>query len=159
MMSLAKDNAGVSAGTSRRIAYGDDFTAWAFEQVELLRQGELADADLPNLAEEIESWGNEQIHALESFYALLIFHLLKRQFQPERRSRSWDLTIYNARGQIARRERRNPSLRAGAGEIVGDVYPDARGSAAKETGLPIETFPAICRYALEQLRDRDFLPE
>ena len=40
-MSLAKDNAGVSAGPSRRTPYGDDFTAWAFEQAELLRRGEL----------------------------------------------------------------------------------------------------------------------
>lgn len=154
-MSLAKDSRQI-AGPAR---YDEDFTAWAFEQAELLRRGQLADADLPRLAEEIESLGNEQIHALESFYTLLIFHLLKWQFQPDRRSRSWDLTIYNARDQIARREKRNPTLRAGAEEIVKDIYSQARGSAAKETGLSIDTFPGNCPYSLDFLRDQNAMPE
>ena len=95
-MSLAKDSRQIAGPAS----YDEDFTAWAFEQAELLRRGQLADADLPHLAEEIESLGNEQIHALESFYTLLIFHLLKWQFQPDRRSRSWDLTIFMSYANI-----------------------------------------------------------
>ncbi|MCB8838432.1 DUF29 domain-containing protein [Aurantimonas sp. VKM B-3413] len=154
-MSLAKDKPGLA----EPIRYDEDFTAWAFEQAQLLRRGEIAGADLPNLVEEIESLGNEQIHALELLYTLLIFHLLKWQFQPDRRSRSWDLTSYIARAQIARRERRNPSLRARAGEIVDDIYAQARGLATKETRLPIETFPAICPYTLELLREQDAMPE
>tara|TARA_R110002020_G_scaffold232842_3_gene444353 strand:+ start:275 stop:739 length:465 start_codon:yes stop_codon:yes gene_type:complete len=154
-MSLAKE----SPAVSKRARYEEDFTAWAFEQAEMLRQGRLADADLPSLVEEIESLGNEQIHALESFYTLLIIHLLKWQFQPDRRSRSWDLTIYDARGQVARREKRNSTLRAGAEEIVIDIYSQARGSAAKETGLPIGTFPMTCPYSLDFLRDQNAMPE
>ena len=103
--------------------------------------------------------GNEQIHALESLYTLLIFHLLKWQFQLERRSRSWSTTVLNARAQIRRREKRNPSLRAQAAEIVTEIYEDARRAAAKETGLSIETFPATCPYPLDFLRDRDAMPE
>ncbi|NDW05051.1 DUF29 domain-containing protein [Jiella pacifica] len=154
-MSLAKDSRQI-AGTAR---YDEDFTACAFEQAELLRRGQLADADLPHLAEEIESLGNEQIHAMESFYTLLIFHLLKWQFQPQRRTRSWDLTIHNARGQIARGEKRNQTLRAGAEEIVNDIYSQSRGSAAKEIGRPINTFPMTCPYSLDFLRDQNAMPE
>ncbi|MBP0614638.1 DUF29 domain-containing protein [Jiella mangrovi] len=153
-MSLAKD----SPATAKPVRYDEDFTAWAFEQAELMRLGRLADTDLPNLIEEIESLGNEQIHALESFYTLLIFHLLKWQFQPERRTRSWSGTILNARTQLHRREKRNPSLKAQSSEIVADIYPDARRQAATETGLPIDTFPETCPYDLDQLRDPEFLP-
>ncbi|MCE7026788.1 DUF29 domain-containing protein [Jiella avicenniae] len=154
-MSLAKN----TPATGRPVRYDEDFAAWAFEQAEILRTGRLADADLENLVEEIESLGNGQLHALESYYALLIFHLLKWQFQPERRSRSWSGTILNARAQLRRREKRNPGLKARAGEIVADIYPDSRRQAAIETGLPIETFPDTCPYSLDQLRDPDFLPE
>ncbi len=154
-MSLAKD----APTTARQVLYEDDFTAWAFEQAELLRHGHLADADLPNLIEEIESLGNEQIHALESYYTLLIFHLLKWQFQPQRRSGSWSATILNARVQLRRRDKRNPSLKARAGEMIAEIDPDSRRQAAIETGLPLDTFPDRCPYLLEQLRDPEFLPE
>ncbi|MBO0663923.1 DUF29 domain-containing protein [Jiella sp. MQZ9-1] len=154
-MSLAKDKPSLEGP----ILYENDFTAWASQQADLLRARRLSEIDLPNLVEEIESLGNEQLHALESFYILVISHLLKWQFQPERRSRSWDLTIYESRGQIVRREKRSPSLRARAQEIVNEIYPDARGSASKETGLSLATFPESCPYTAAQLRDHGFLPE
>lgn len=154
-MSLAKDSPKVAGPAG----YDEDFTAWAFEQTELLRRGRLADVDLPHLAEEIESLGNEQIHALEFFDTLLILHLLKWQFQPQRRTRSWSGTILNARTQLRRRETRNPTLKTRSSKIVADTDPDARRQAANETGLPMDNFPATCPYSLDQLRDPDFLPE
>lgn len=154
-MSLAK-NAPV---TATPIRYEEDFSAWAFEQADLLTNGRLADADLPNLVEEIESLGNEQLHALKSFYTVLLFHLLKWQFHPEKRSISWEVTILNARAQLRRRERRNTSLKASASEIVADIYPDSRRQDAIETSMLLETFAGTCPYSLDQLRDPDFLPE
>ena len=88
----------------------DDFSAWCYEQAALLRQKRFAEADLPNIVEELESMGNEQRHALRSSYRLVIAHLLKWQFQPEYRSRSWEVTIVRERTNIKDRERANRSL-------------------------------------------------
>ncbi|WP_279480586.1 DUF29 domain-containing protein [Aureimonas sp. SK2] len=154
-MSLAKEKPYFASPTD----YEDDFHAWAFEQAELLRLKRFGELDLANLVEEVESMGSEQRHALESSYRLLIFHLLKWQFQPERRSRSWQLTILRERNNIGRREKRNPSLGATASEIVAEVYADARKEAGIETGLDRGVFPTVCPYVLAQLRDEDFLPD
>jgi hypothetical protein len=40
--------------------YEIDFYAWANEQARLIRDGRLADADLENIAEEIESMGRSE---------------------------------------------------------------------------------------------------
>ena len=154
-MSLAKDKPYYAEPSD----YEDDVSSWAFKQAQLLRLGRLREVDLPNVIEEIESLGNEQPHALESFYSLLIMHLLKWQFQPERRSRSWQLTILNSRNQIKRREKRNAKLRAVAGSIVADIYFEAVEEAATETGIPASRFPNPCPYTIEDLRRQDFLPE
>ena len=153
-MSLAKEKPLFSAPTD----YEDDFHAWLYEQAELLRLKRFGELDLANIVEELESMGSELRHALESSYRLLIFHLLKWQFQSDQRSRSWQLTIVRERNNIERRENKNPSLRAQAEDIVDSVYRTARREASVETGLPLETFPAACPYTLAQLRDEDFLP-
>jgi hypothetical protein len=154
-MNLAKDKPLFARPTD----YEDDFAAWAFEQAELLRLKRFSELDLANLVEEVDSMGREQRHALRSSCRVLILHLLKWQFQPDRRSRSWKSSIARERGNIEDRERDNPSLKAGVNRIVAEAYPTARRQAAAETGLPIATFPAECPYALAELRDPDFLPE
>lgn len=137
----------------------DDFYAWCFEQAELLRQKRFAEADLPNVIEELEGMGNEQRHALRSSYRLVIAHLLKWQFQPERRARSWARTVLRERLNIQDRENDNKTLRNEARQIVEEAYRTAVLLAAKETGLPRNTFPFDCPYTLEQLRDLDWMPE
>ena len=154
-MSLAKDKPYYANPSD----YEDDVHSWAYEQAQLLRLGRFNELDIANVVEEIESLGSEQRHALESSYRILILHLLKWQFQKERRSRSWDSTISRERGLVLRRENRNHSLRKRAQELVDDIYPDAVREAAKETGLPPATFPTTCPYSLEFLRDHDALPE
>ena len=41
-------------------AYDTDFYAWANEQAALLRSGRLAEADIANIAEEIEPWAGRR---------------------------------------------------------------------------------------------------
>lgn len=140
-------------------SYEDDFHQWAYEQAELVRHGRFSALDLTNVIEELESMGSEQRFALESSYRLLLSHLLKWRYQPAKRSRSWRLTIQRERSNAARREKRNPSLRAKADEIADEIYPDARREAAIETGIALETFPLGRPFTLAQLRDDEFLPD
>lgn len=154
-MSLAKDKPLYAVPTD----YEDDFYAWSVEQAELLRLRRFSELDLTNLVEEIESMGREQRHALRSSYRVLLIHLLKWQFQPDRRSRSWSITIVRERGNIAEREEDNPSLKSDAKAIVVQAYRTARADAAAETGLDRATFPAECPYAIDDLRNSEFLPD
>jgi hypothetical protein len=137
----------------------DDFYAWCFEQAELLRQKRFAEADLPNIIEEVEDLGSEQRRALRSSYRLVISHLLKWQFQPELRTRSWEGTIARERNNIGDRETGNKTLRNEARTLVEEAYRGAVLEASKETGLPRNTFPFDCPYSVDQLRDPDWMPE
>jgi Domain of unknown function DUF29 len=139
--------------------YEGDLYAWTQAQAQALREKEWEALDVAHLAEEIESLGNEQAHAVESHLANLLLHLLKWHYQPRRRSRSWRTSLHNARIEIRRRLRRSPSLRPELSTLVEIAYADARKLAMHETGLPLATFPERCPWSPDQLQDEDFLPE
>jgi hypothetical protein len=140
-------------------AYERDFYAWTQAQVAALRAKNLAALDLDHLAEEIDSLGNEQAHAVESHLVIVLTHLLKWRYQPQRRRRGWQTSALLGRQQIARRLRRSPGLRPQVPTLLTDAYADARKRAAQETGLPLATFPETCPWSLAQVLDADFLPE
>jgi uncharacterized damage-inducible protein DinB len=77
--------------------YDADFYQWTQQQADLLRQGALSALDTENLAEEIESMGKSGQRAVESDLRNILLHLLKWQYQPERRGNSWRLSIRDGR--------------------------------------------------------------
>jgi hypothetical protein len=131
--------------------YDQDFYQWTQEQAGLLKIGALSQLDVENLIEEIESMGKSQKKELISRLTVLIAHLLKWDYQPERRGRSWELTIKAQRVQIRRHISENPSLKSMLLNAVILAYEVATISAAAETGLPESAFPEICPYTVEQL--------
>jgi hypothetical protein len=137
--------------------YDQDFYAWTQEQSQLLRTGQLQLIDIQNLAEEIEDMGRAERRELESRLEILLMHLLKWQFQPSKRSRSWRLTIKEQRLRLQKHLKQNPSLKAAISDIFDDAYQLAVVSAEKETGLDI--FPEICLYTSEQVLLDGFLPD
>jgi hypothetical protein len=136
--------------------YDEDIVLWSERQAELLRRraaGELvneAELDWPNLAEEIESMGRAEQDQLISRLAILLAHLLKWRFQPERRGNSWRLTILEQRRRAERIVARNPSLRPRLGDILTEAYGDAVLIAARETELPEDTFPSACPWTFDE---------
>ena len=80
--------------------YERDFCLWVEEQVGLLRQGSLDRLALANLAEEIEDLSIRAKIAVKSNLAVVLLHLLKHQFQPRRRSRSWRASILEHRQRL-----------------------------------------------------------
>lgn len=135
-----------------------DFYAWTQRQADLLKSGNLAEVDFEHLIEEIESMGASERRALISRLAVLMAHLLKWQYQPSFRGRSWQLTIKEQRRQLQRHLRDNPSLHARLGEFIADAYIDSVLLAARETGLDESAFPAQCPYCEEELLDAEFYP-
>jgi len=143
--------------STRLNSYEQDFYAWTQEQAELLRSGQLQLIDIQNLAEEVEDMGRAEKRELESRLEVLLMHLLKWQFQPSIRSRSWQLTIKEQRLRLQRHLKQNPSLKAAIPDVFADVYQLAVVSAERETGLDI--FPDVCPYDFEQVMTEAFLPD
>jgi Domain of unknown function DUF29 len=138
--------------------YELDFFEWTQAQAQLLSQGCFESADISHIAEELADLGKRDRRETESFLERLIAHLLKWQMQPAKRSISWRSSIRDSRAQLRRIFKQSPSLRRYAGESIADVYPDARGKASIETGLPLAACPTACPYSFDQLMDDDFLP-
>lgn len=138
--------------------YETDFAAWTAEQAELLQAGRLDALDIAGLIEEIEDMGKSERSGLESHLSVVLMHLLKWQFQPDRRTASWRHSILNGRFQALKRLKRSPSLRPKVSEIITDEYDMARENAAFETGLPLTYFPDTCPFTTEQVLDREWLP-
>lgn len=131
--------------------YETDFYQWTQQQAALLRQGQWSQVDAANLAEEIDSMGKSDRRAIWSHLINILLHLLKWQYQPERRGNSWTESIDNGREQLDWLIKDSPSLRPKLPQFVDDIYPRARRKAAHETGLPLSTFPEQCPFTVEQI--------
>ena len=138
--------------------YERDFYAWANEQAALLRAGNLTAADIEHIAEEIESMGKTEKRELVSRLSVLLMHLLKWQFQPERRSRSWRSTVTIQRHALADHLADNPSLKSVLNQALARAYQDARLGAIGETDLPESLFPSECPWSFERLMNEEFWP-
>ena len=135
-----------------------DFYTWTQEQSALLKQGRFMDADVENLIEELESMGISERRELTNRLAVLLAHLLKWQYQPERRGKSWQATVKEQRQRVMRVLRQNPGLKSSLGESIEDAYSDAIQIAIRETGLDETTFPTVNPWDIAQVLDNDFWP-
>jgi hypothetical protein len=132
---------------------------WTQEQAALLREGKARDLDWTNLAEEIDSVGRSQKHAVRSQLVRLLLHLLKWRDEPTHRGQSWQDSISDARTQIALTIEDSPSLRHFPREALAFAYRHARRKASLETRVPLATFPDTCPWDVEQVLDDAFFPE
>ncbi|MDZ7858073.1 DUF29 domain-containing protein [Sphaerotilus sp.] len=128
--------------------YETDLNAWANEQARLLRAGRFDLLDIEHLAGEIEDVGKSEQRALASRMAVLLAHLLKWQYQPERRGASWEKTIKAQRKDIRYALGESPSLEPKLQEPawLDVVWTRAVAQAVNETGL--DAFPEVCPWAV-----------
>ncbi|BAZ82810.1 MAG: DUF29 domain-containing protein [Sphaerospermopsis kisseleviana] len=140
--------------------YGQDFFAWVEQTAEILRSQQWEALDLENLIEEVVDLGKSQQRALQSALRLVLSHLLKWKYQPERRSKSWQVTITRERLNLDELLAESPSLRRFLtdDEWINATYQRARKEAMVETGLSEEKFAIACPFALNQILDLDFYP-
>lgn len=81
-------------------AYDTDFYLWTQQQATLLRQGHFSELDTTHLVDEIEDMGRSEKRELENRLIVLLVHLLKWRFQPDRRGNSWSATMKRQRLDI-----------------------------------------------------------
>ncbi len=142
-------------------SYESDVVAWAKEQAALIRAGQFDQLDLTHIAEEIEDVGKSEQRELASRMAVLLAHILKWKFQPQKRSVSWTLTIKEQRRLLVRRVQKTPSLSPMLSdpEWVDEIWVDAKALAEKETGLDMSTYPEICPWSMADVLTPEWLPD
>lgn len=138
--------------------YETDETAWLERTAELLRAGRLSEVDTQNLAEYLTDMAKRDRREVFSRLVVLLAHLLKWQFQPDRRSRSWLLTILEQRQELEGLAGQGV-LRQHAETVLPEAYQYAVERVVVETGLSPKDFPATCPYSLDQLLSRDLLTD
>ena len=143
-------------------SYEHDFYAWSFEQARSLRERRTAALDWDNLAEEIESLGKSNRHAVRSKLTVIVSHLLKLKYQPKKRSPSWLASIATQRADVQALLEESPSLRRQVPEILVESYRTATRVAAFEMGWSKREkrmFPDECPFTVEQVLDDEFFPD
>jgi hypothetical protein len=138
--------------------YERDFAAWADDQARILRDHKSGQLDWENLAEEIGALSGREKAEIRSRLIVLLVHLLKWEFQPDKRGHSWQSTIGAQRIHVEGVLEYSPSLKRFPATVFQDCYARARKEAARQTRLPLKTFPADARYSIKQILDHEFMP-
>ena len=139
--------------------YEQDFNIWLEITANLLKEKQFNDLDFENLIEEIESMARNNRRELKSRLTLLIMHLLKWKYQPQKKSKSWLNTIVEQRRQIKFLLEDNPSLKPSIQMIIDNCYQHGKKDASLETRLSLNTFPINDPFTIEEILDEDFFPE
>ena len=139
--------------------YEQDFCLWIEQAVKLLSENRLSELDRENLIEEISDMGSSQKQGLESNLEVVLMHLLKYKYQPEKRSNSWRSTLFEHRRRLQKAFKTSPSLKRHFASEFDDCYTAARELAAIETGLDIKLFPLESPFTSNQVLDKSYLPD
>lgn len=142
-----------------RTLYDKDYYLWLDEMSQLLQDGRIAELDLENLLEEIQSMARNEKRALASNLRILLMHLLKWKYQSEKQSNSWRSSVVEHRKRIRDILKDSPSLKPYFTKVLSDCYQDARDLAAAETGLSINTFPEESPLTHEEILNPEYLPD
>jgi len=135
--------------------YERDYAKWAEEMAQKLQKkqfNEMSEIDIDSLVEEINDLSKRERDKLLSSIRLILQHLLKWDYQPQKRSRSWQITIERERNNIEFCLEDSPSLKKYlCEEWVCKMYRIARLDAEKETGLDL---PQECSYSVQDVLQR-----
>ena len=138
--------------------YEADILLWSEHQAELLRRlaaGERVNdqVDWENLIEEVESVGNEQLHAVNSLLRQALLHMLKAEAWPlSSEVPHWQAEARGFRADAA--DRYAPSMRQRIN--LARIYRLARhGLPETIDGQPPLPTPEICPVTLDELLSDD----
>ena len=135
--------------------YDSDILEWSEHQGALLRRlanGELvnsAELDWPNIAEEIESVGSEQLHAVESLLVQALIHMLKAEAWPLSRDVAhWRAEAIRFRGDAARRFVPSMRQRINLAALYRSALRAIPETIDDQPPLPV---PELCPVTLDEL--------
>ncbi len=151
--SVVADACAVSA--VERSPYEHDFYAWSMEQAEALREGRIADLDLPNLIDEVGGIARGEVRRLRRRLERLCHQMLLWDYGRLPRTRSRARTIALQRRRVAEVLKRCPSLDALKVEALKRGFDLGRyGALIEDDGLPEADLPVDNPYRWEDVMDR-----
>lgn len=159
MSTLTRMPDGIDAAPARPTLHDSDLYTWVQEQTALLRAGRVEALDLDNIAEELSDVGLNEYYRLQSAVEIIILHVINWDHQPERRTRSWALSIAEHRERALIQLRKSPGLKSSLEEVQQDAFRLARLGAVRQMKRPQETLPTDCPYAWDDILNRPFLFE
>lgn len=139
--------------------YETNHELWLTYQQEFLKNHNWNNLDIDNLIQELEGLNRSNKRELKSYMTVLIAHLLKWEYQPLLRSRSWSASIKNSRTSIVELLEDHPSLKNQLSQILSSAYINSVEWAAEETGIKVSLFSKECLYTVEQLLDKNWFPD
>lgn len=132
-----------------------DFAAWIEHQVQALKAGRFDQLDIDELADEVESLAKRDFKKLRSYLRVILMHMLKWDWQPEKRDVSWRRSINASRARVWGELASSPSFRPRIPEAIEQVFERARREAWEETGVfKLEHEPRTCPYSWEEIMFR-----
>jgi len=146
-------------GQTATVSYQQDFYGWVNATARLVRERRFSEVDADYVAEELEGMGRTEKRELINRLTVLLMHLLKWQYQPARRSRSWQNTLAVQRSDLLDLLEDSPSLRAEIPVAIQKAYSRALLLVEEETGLEASSLPPASPYTFDQIADSRFLPE
>lgn len=140
--------------------YEVDELLWRETQMRLMQENRYAELDYECLFQMLLEMGISDKRSVEGLGRILIMHLLKLRFQPEKKTRSWFTSV--------RISRRDLKLLTASGsktlynyfvDNLGEIYRLARELALAETGLADELIPKQNPFSVEEILEDHFFAE
>ncbi len=138
--------------------YEQDETAWLEASARLIQEGRLEELDYDNLRDFLDAMSRRDRREVESRLAVLLAHILKWTYQPDRRRRSWRATVEVQRHELSLLLQ-SGTLRKHAEAELASAYRAAVRQAAADTGIDPSAFPPQCPYNVQQLLAIELLTE
>jgi hypothetical protein len=138
--------------------YDNDILVWSERQAELLRRlatGQPVNEapDWPNIIEEIESVGSEQLHAVTSLLVQALVHMLKAQAWPlSREAPHWESEARRFRGDAADRFASSMRQRIDLERLYRRALRIMPETIDGQAPLPV---PDVCPVLLDELLGED----
>jgi hypothetical protein len=132
-------------------SYTDDYAGWADDTARAIEEGRFSEIDRAALADEVRDLSRSERRGLKSALEVLLTHMLKTRYQPEKQTANWQASIKVQRDDIADYLNESPSLRPDIALLLEKAYKRARITAANETGLEIDLFPESCEWTMAEV--------
>jgi uncharacterized protein DUF29 len=124
----------------------------ALEIEDELEKGNTQEATV-GLKELIEALGRSEKRALKSHLTRLMAHIIKWKTQPEKQSRSWVATIYNAREEIKDIQEETPSI---TDKLIEEIWRKCFQAAKREAEADMNRDSSIADLSWEEVFEEEY---
>lgn len=136
--------------------YKEDFYSWINYNIKQIKDKNNIEIDFSNLLKELIWMSKKEKKELRNRLKILMGHMLKWDYQPEYRGRSWCLTIKEQRKEIQYIIDESPSLKSKILDYMKGEFENAVEFAMDETRLKRDDFPEKLLYSKEDLFEKTY---